>query len=114
YTVTTLIDETDNGATLSLREAILLASADPGAIITFADDLEGSIVLGSDLPAIVVDMTIDGDGRITIDGAGSYRGLFVYSGEVRVENLFIENAMAKGGDGGSGGALGGGGGAGLG
>ncbi len=55
-------------------------------------------------------LTIDGQGA-TLDGAGQGRGLFVYSGQVTIDNLTIANAVAKGGDGGYGG---GGGGAGLG
>jgi autotransporter-associated beta strand protein len=47
----------------------------------------------------------------TIDGGGTERGLFVYGGNVSIENLTIANAQALGGAGGSGG---GGGGAGLG
>ncbi|MEO6843358.1 MAG: Hint domain-containing protein [Bradyrhizobium sp.] len=47
----------------------------------------------------------------TIDGGGTERGLFVYSGTVSVNDLTIANARAQGGAGGGGG---GGGGAGLG
>jgi hypothetical protein len=46
----------------------------------------------------------------TIDGMGDQRGFFVYGGNVTLENLTIENAVAQGGAGGPGG----GGGAGLG
>ena len=55
-------------------------------------------------------LTVDG-GNSVIDGDGKYRGFFVYSGAVTIEDLTIQNAAAIGGVGGSGG---GGGGAGLG
>ena len=80
-----------------------------------------------DLPAIEVptgsSLTINGNsdsGGIqwglggsndTLDGGGTYRGLFVYSGTVTIENLNLTNVAAVGGNGGTGG---GGGGAGLG
>ena len=35
----------------------------------------------------------------TIDGGGTERGLFVYSGDVTVENLTLENMLAQGGNG---------------
>ena len=53
----------------------------------------------------------------TLDGGHSQRGLFVYAGNVTVENLTIQNMSAVGGAGGggdTGSGLGGGGGAGLG
>jgi hypothetical protein len=57
-------------------------------------------------------LTISGNNN-TINGAGVYQGLFVYSGNVTVDNLTITDAVAKGGGGGSG-EFGGGGGTGLG
>ncbi len=54
-------------------------------------------------------LTIDGNGD-TLDGAEKYNGLFVYAGNVSIENLSIANAIAVGGNG----ASRGGGGAGLG
>ena len=56
-----------------------------------------------------VSLTIDGGGN-TLDGDASWRGLFVYAGDVTVQNLTITGAVANGGSGSSGG----GGGAGLG
>ncbi len=60
-------------------------------------------------------LVIDGMGH-TLDGGGTQQGLFVYSGNVTVENLTIANALAQGGAGGAfvAGGAGGGGGAGLG
>ncbi len=61
-------------------------------------------------PTAGVVLVINGDHE-TLDGAGAYRGLFVHTGNVTIENLTITDAKAIGG---SGGADGGGGGAGLG
>ena len=38
----------------------------------------------------------------TLDGGGSQRGLFVYAGNVTLENLTIQNMSAVGGAGGGG------------
>lgn len=96
-----------------LASAILNAS--DGETITFTAD----IALTADLPAIQASVTIDGGGFTlygtdpnTVD-APSFRGLFVYSSGdegVTIQNLTIEGAVARGGDG----APGGGGGAGMG
>ena len=59
-----------------------------------------SVILG----AITIDnvtpgldnLTIDGQGH-TLDGANTYRGLFVYSGAVAINNLSINDALAQGG-----------------
>src|SRR6185503_489362 len=55
-------------------------------------------------------LTIVGNGG-TIDGGGAERGFLVYAGNVIIQDLTIQNAVAQGGAGGGGG-LGGGGGAG--
>ncbi len=90
-----------------------------GAAITAADGLaagSGGIaieLLGNetetaDLTAINLAsgnaLLIDGDGA-TLNGAGQFGGLFVYSGTVTVENLTLKGAAAVGGAGGSGGAF---------
>jgi hypothetical protein len=60
-------------------------------------------------------LTINGNGATisggAVNGVGGHRGLFVYSGNVTIENLTLANMNAVGGNGGYGG---GGGGAGLG
>ena len=76
----------------------------PGATLTEAADLFAVNLAGNDT------LTIDGQGA-TLDGGGAHRGLFVYAGNVTIENLTIANAVARGGAGGDGG---GGGGAGFG
>jgi autotransporter-associated beta strand protein len=101
------------------RQALLLAdqATGLGKAITIRLATSGlDFLLSQDLPAINlqpgVALTIDGNGG-TLDGQGEARGLFIYSGLVTVENLTIQNGLAKGGTGGAGGE-GGGGGAGLG
>ncbi len=86
--------------------------------------LNANIALSSELLAInlpsgqslAIDSTngTGGAAHFTIDGGGTQRGLLVYSGGVTLENLTIENAVARGGSGGDGTDGGGGGGAGLG
>ena len=63
-----------------------------------------------------VTLTINGagDSLIGTNGSNTFRGLFVYSGNVSVNNLTISKTVATGGAGGSSGNFTGGGGAGLG
>ncbi|MEO6841913.1 MAG: NF038122 family metalloprotease, partial [Bradyrhizobium sp.] len=75
-----------------------------GATLTETSELYAINLHGNDT------LTIEGQGA-TLDGAGHGRGLFVYSGNVTINDLIIANAVATGGNGGIGG---GGGGAGLG
>jgi hypothetical protein len=76
-----------------------------GATLTESAEISAINLKGSDT------LTIAGQGQgASLDGASLYRGLFAYSGNLTVENLTIENAVANGGAG----AGGGGGGAGLG
>lgn len=95
-----------------LRTAITYANNNAGITI----NLQNSITLTTgDLPALQgIDTIINGSGT-TLSGDDKYRGLFVYSGSVRIENLTISQAVAQGGKGGNGGTnYAGGGGAGLG
>jgi len=100
-------------------EAIDLASqADGGNGTRYTITLEGATLTESaDISAINLagndTLTINGQNAI-LNGADAYRGLFAYSGNLTIENLTIENAVANGGAGGSVGSGGGGGGAGLG
>ncbi|TPE61578.1 autotransporter domain-containing protein [Sandaracinobacter neustonicus] len=76
-----------------------------------------NITLTENLPVITKNLTIHGDKfyGTTISGDGKYRGLFVQSGTVNLQDLNITNSVAQGGAGGNGwGGGGGGGGAGLG
>jgi hypothetical protein len=102
-------------STASLISAIQGIDSQPGG--TFEIDLISNITLTTQLPAIVLSqstfenlaLTINGEGH-TLSGNDTFRGLFVYSGNVTIENLQISHAVARGGDG----RNGGGGGAGLG
>ena len=94
-----------------LVTAITYANATVGTTI----NLQSNIKLTAELPAFeAIDVIFNG-GNKTLDGDGSFRGLFVLSGLARIENIDIANAVARGGEG-SGGVDdgGGGGGAGLG
>jgi hypothetical protein len=83
--------------------------------------LTSSFTLSTDLWAINLasgsSLTVQGNFRgnnATIDGGGSQRGFFVYSGTVAINNLTITNAAAVGGAGASGGGGAGGGAGGMG
>ncbi|WP_429228221.1 autotransporter domain-containing protein [Inquilinus ginsengisoli] len=96
------------GTDAQLRNAI--SSAGNGDTITFT----GNITLGDNLPTVTKNVTVNG-GLFTLSGDNKYRGLFVQSGTVAINNLAIKDAVAQGGKGGDGdGAGSGGGGAGLG
>jgi len=71
--VSTLADQ--NAVGMSLRVAMIYASADGGAnTITFASGLSGTIVLGgSELPAVTGNPTVQGNPEITVSGAGQSR-----------------------------------------
>lgn len=97
---------------LNLRDAI--SSAKNGDIITFT----ANITLSANLPQVQSNVTING-GNFTLSGNNQYRGLYVASGTVAINNLNIVNATAQGGNGGNGyisssGGRGGGGGGGAG
>ena len=103
-------------STADLISAINGINASPSG--TYEIDFISNITLTAQLPAIVLNsgtgfddlsFTINGEGH-TLSGNDAFRGLFVYSGAVTVENLQISHAVARGGDG----ENGGGGGAGLG
>jgi hypothetical protein len=102
-----------------LRYAMLHAAA--GTTISFSHcNSPCTVLLDSPLPPITQNLTIDGGsfGTTAIDGSGLYRAFFVDAGTVLLQNLTVQNTLARGGDGGQylgdvGGA-GGGGGAGLG
>jgi hypothetical protein len=93
------------------------SAIDTNYTFNFASGLTGAsaLKLTSALAAINLaggdTLTINGNGD-AIDGGGTQRGFFVYSGQVTIEDLTIQNMKAVGGageDGGGGGAgLGGG------
>jgi autotransporter-associated beta strand protein len=91
-----ITEGTDAGQTVMFNGTATTAPAD-----LFAINLHSSASL-----------TIDGQGH-TLNGAGAYRGFFAYAGSLTINNLAIDNALARGGNGADG-FMGGGGGAGLG
>ena len=116
-TIFTVASEADLNAAI---RAIDVGGADVAQNTAYTINITGPISLTTDLLAINLEsgssLTIAGTDGVggpaaqTLDGNGSQRGLFVYAGNVTVQNLTIENMSAVGGAGGSGG----GGGAGLG
>lgn len=69
FVVSTLVDETVEDDSLSLREAAALANAQEGADqITFAPDLSGVLRLTQGAIELTDDLTISGGGLITITG----------------------------------------------
>ena len=87
-----------------------ISNAANGDTITFT----ANITLSANLPAVTKNITFNG-GNFSLSGNNQYRGLFVQSGSVAINDLKIENAKAQGGKGGNGdNGSGGGGGGGLG
>ena len=73
FVVTTLADPaTPTASGSSLRQAIVHADQSPGATISFAAGLTGTIVLGSALPDLSASVTIAGPGAsvLTVQGGG--------------------------------------------
>ncbi|WP_338688868.1 autotransporter domain-containing protein [Bradyrhizobium sp. 26S5] len=99
----------------SLVTALTTIDSNPGT--SYQLNITNNITLTGTTTLPVINsssnVTING-GNFTLDGGGVQRGLFVYSGTVAVNNLTIQNAVAKGGNGGSGFDGGGGGGMGAG
>ena len=101
-----------NGMAGDLRDAIRNATL--GETIDFlCPTTTCTITLNGPLPPIGTNVTIDGGGKVIIDGNSLWRAFFADSGTITIKNLAIRNARAKGGDGGNG-PVGAGGGAGLG
>jgi hypothetical protein len=87
----------------SAIEAVDAATAGSGAQ---AIDIEsGTISVTSALEAINlaagVSLTISGASGAVLDGGGTQRGLFIYSGDVSIENVTLQNMKAVGGAGGA-------------
>jgi hypothetical protein len=93
------------------------ATANAATSGTFDVDIKNNLQFSSDKIQIAlkpgVSMVINGEHNV-IDGANAHRGLFVYSGTVKIENLTIQHAAAPGQAGGAGRGSGGGGGGGAG
>ncbi|MBR0778071.1 VCBS domain-containing protein [Bradyrhizobium diazoefficiens] len=102
-----------NTALLAVSVGGAASAANTNYSIEFANDISVTS-LGSNLTAINLasgsSLAIHGAGH-ALDGGNAYRGLFVYGGNVTIDNLAINHMVAQGG---AGGKQGGGGGAGLG
>ena len=121
-----------NGSTVTLREAVNYANANPvgGNTITFASSIAGRTIdlgingddtFGPSALTITSNITIDGgSGGITIarDTTADPTGLRLFyvtsTGNLTLENLTVSRGLAQGGNGGNGAVSGGGGAAGLG
>ena len=97
--VTTLEDVVDRFDELtSLREAVLYAETfDTAVTVTFAEGLEGTVILADG--AVGVDsgenITIDGDNRITVSAAGESRVFEINSGAVTLAGLTLTDGYAE-------------------
>ncbi|HSG85199.1 MAG TPA: CSLREA domain-containing protein, partial [Candidatus Limnocylindrales bacterium] len=101
------LDDTSGGSACTLRDAIAAANSDSTVggcaagsgtdVITFS--VAGTITLGSVPPAIASDLTIDGGGAITVDGANAYRPFTVNSGTVTLGGLTVTKGSADVGGG---------------
>jgi hypothetical protein len=94
----------------SLNSQIETADQATSGIVTIT--ISGKITESGSLEAINlksgVTLNIVGVNGATLDGNHADQGLFIYSGNVTIENLTIQNAKAVGGAGGFGGGGGGG------
>jgi hypothetical protein len=72
-----------------------LITLQAGATLTESADISAINLTGKDT------LTLNGQGAF-LNGAGTCRGFFAYSGITTIKNLTIENAVAQGGFGGSG------------
>ena len=107
--VTTSNDDFSAG---SLRYQV--AACGRGGTITFASGINTvNVEAGQDIP-LTQDLTIDGDGGVTINGNGVSRIFFIAGGSITLQNLTLQNGVAVGGSGGVGSTAGGGGAAGMG
>jgi Hint domain/Passenger-associated-transport-repeat len=97
--------------------AVDVGGADATADASYTIRFGSSFTLTGQLDAINLlsgeTLTIDGAGN-TLNGGNAYNGFFVESGDVTIDNLSIEDAVAQGGSGGAAAFGAGGGGAGLG
>src|SRR6056297_1708655 len=106
FTVTTELDDVDDGdGVLSLREAIALANDNDGLdVIVFALgagaatlDLDGDTAF-----SITDELTIDGDGEITIDANSDSRIFDIGSGApVTIRGMTLEEGSVDGSAGGA-------------
>ena len=94
YTVTSTLDDGSDG---TLRSAVALANADPGAVVVFAPGVAGVIALQSELD-LSASMTIlgPGTGVVQIDGGDACRLFSVTApdAQVTLSGLALQNGTA--------------------
>jgi autotransporter-associated beta strand protein len=88
--------------------AIATINANPG--LDYVLNFTANVTMSAQVQPIITNgnVTVQGNGT-TLDGNAAYRPFFISSGNVRLENLSITNALAEGGRGADGGGSGGGG-----
>lgn len=111
--VTRVVNSTANDASTIGTLPYWLLNGNDGDIIDCSAITGQTITLTSSLPAITKSYTINGAG-ITINGDNTYQAFQAASGTTSINNVIIQHALSKGGNGGSGysgggGAVGGGG-----
>ena len=97
YTVTSTFDDGSSG---TLRSAISLANADPGATVVFSPGLSGTISLQGAEIDLSASMTIVGPGAgvVALDGGGALRLFNITSptAQVALSGLALQNGSASG------------------
>lgn len=111
--ITRVVNKTSNNPNTIGTLPYWILNANNGDIIDCSAIAGQTITLTTSLPAITQSYTINGAG-ITIDGANTYQAFQLASGTTAINNVNVQNALSKGGDGGTGysgggGAVGGGG-----
>ncbi len=112
FAVTRTVTTNANAGGGSLREALGLSGANDTIEFSLGSG-SLTISLGSRLPSIVNNLTIDGTntaGTVTIDGQGGAAGFVITNGIVSISNLNMTDCVSQGGIGGDSQVQGGGGG----
>lgn len=93
---TLTVENTNDSGTGSLREAI--TNANDGDEVVFASSLGTVTILLSSQISVNKNITINGDGRITIDGQKTTRLLeFVFQTEITLKNITLQNGQSTSG-----------------
>jgi hypothetical protein len=94
-----VVNTNDTGAG-SLRDALTAANADTTPPVSIKITANGTLTLGSALPSISNDMTVNGPGesKFTIDGAGSFQIFLIQAGTtVTIDGLTATNGSSSSG-----------------
>src|SRR5262245_36904106 len=83
----------------TLRAAIEQANFNGADTTVDATGVTGTILLGSALPAIGVNMEITGPGatKLAVDGNNAYRGMDIEGAAVTLDGLTVQHGLATGG-----------------